>query len=213
MIECYFWKSNLSPLTSLLFSHSHVLSYHIIYHPLSRTKKDMRFTLLTQLWNRQIQQIQMKICYHFLYSPLSIFSFPSPRFHLSIPSSFRFKPSSSCCSVSCSLTEDQQTHDQWRSKFLEFPFVSCSHKNVMIDIVSTVENRFESQLLPCSLPSDVQFFQSHTATSQASLHIRPGHQNSQVIISPSPHAFIFFIFLFSGCSMRVFLKKINFLEG
>lgn len=50
----------------------------------------------------------------------------------------------------------------------------------MVDLVSTLENRFQSQLLPCSLPPDVQFYQNHTATAQASLHVRPGHDNSPI---------------------------------
>lgn len=50
----------------------------------------------------------------------------------------------------------------------------------MLDLVSTLENRFHSQLLPCSLPSDVQYYQSHNGTAQASLHIRPAHHNSPV---------------------------------
>ena len=121
------------------------------------------------------------ICEHFRYSPLSILSFSSPpstRYHLYIPSS----SSSSSFSVSCSLMESQETHNnQGRSKFMDFPFVSSAQKNLMVDLVSTLENRFHTQLLPCTLPSDVQYYQSQTATAQASLHIRAAHNDSPVI--------------------------------
>ncbi|KAK7320298.1 hypothetical protein VNO77_29642 [Canavalia gladiata] len=117
--------------------------------------------------------MEVMICNHFLYSPLSLLSssLPSHSYHLSLP----FSPSSS--SISCSLME---THDQSHSKFLDFPFVSAPQKNLMVDLVSTLENRFNSQLLPCSLPPDVQHYQSQSGAAQASLHIRPGHSNSPV---------------------------------
>ncbi|TKY57414.1 Red chlorophyll catabolite reductase [Spatholobus suberectus] len=120
--------------------------------------------------------MEVMICDRFRCSPLSILSSPSPRYHLSIPSSLRLKPSYS--SVSGSLMEE--THNQGRTKFMDFPFVSSAQKNLMVDLVSTLENRFHSQLLPCSLPPDVQYYQSQTGTAQASLHIRAAHNNSPV---------------------------------
>ncbi|KAF7844633.1 red chlorophyll catabolite reductase, chloroplastic [Senna tora] len=42
-----------------------------------------------------------------------------------------------------------------RRKFLDFPSVFTPHKNLMLDLVSALENRFDSQLLPCTLPPDV----------------------------------------------------------
>ncbi|XP_028752891.1 red chlorophyll catabolite reductase, chloroplastic [Neltuma alba] len=82
-------------------------------------------------------------------------------------------------SLSCSATA-MATHDEGRRKFLDFPFVSTSHKNLMLDLVSAVENRFNSQLLPCTLPPDVQYYQNQTGTAQASLQIRSGQSNSPV---------------------------------
>jgi len=109
------------------------------------------------------------ICSHFQHSSLSILSSSSSssRFHLSTPRS----------SVSCSIMDTQK---QGRSKFLEFPFVSAPHKNLMLDLISTVEDRFESHLLPCSLPPDVQYYKSKNGTSQVSLHIRPSNTDSPV---------------------------------
>ena len=130
--------------------------------------------------------MEVMICDHFRCSPLSVLSSfsPSTRYHLSLPSSspsFRLKPSSSSSSLCSSRMEGtHQTHDHGRSKFIDFPFVSSAQKNVMVDLVSRLENRLHSELLPCTLPPDVQYYQSQTATAQASLHIRSGSDDSQV---------------------------------
>ncbi|XP_004490558.1 red chlorophyll catabolite reductase, chloroplastic [Cicer arietinum] len=115
----------------------------------------------------------MMIRSHFLHSPLSILSSYSSS-SSSSSSSSRLQLSSSC-SVSCSLMD---THKQGRSKFMEFPFVSGPHKNIMLDLISTLEDRFQSHLLPCSLPPDVQHYITNSGTSQVSLHIRPGNTDS-----------------------------------
>jgi len=157
--------------------------------------------------------MEVIICDHFRCSPLSILSSyhssfsPSTRYHLSLPScssssSFRLKPSSSSSSLSSSRMEDtQETHNQGRSKFIDFPFVSSAQKNLMVDLVSKFENRLQSQLLPCILPPDVQYYQSQTGTAQASLHIRSASNDSPVNFpfstsSISIQSFIFFPLVF-----------------
>ncbi|XWS45277.1 hypothetical protein CRYUN_Cryun15aG0122800 [Craigia yunnanensis] len=70
--------------------------------------------------------------------------------------------------------------DNTPRKFLDFPFVTAPHTNLMIDLVSTVENRLQSQLKPCTLRPDVQYYYNQSGTSQGSLHIRSGHSFSQV---------------------------------
>ncbi|OIW04267.1 hypothetical protein TanjilG_00827 [Lupinus angustifolius] len=70
--------------------------------------------------------------------------------------------------------------DDRGSKFKEFPFVSIPQKKLMLDLVSTLEKRFESDLLPSTLPSNVQYYQNPTSTAQASLHIRPAHAHSPI---------------------------------
>jgi hypothetical protein len=87
------------------------------------------------------------ICGHFQLSPLSILS---------------------SSSSSSSRLNFQLLVAQWRSKFLEFPYVSAPHKNLTFDLVLKVEDRFQSQLLPCSLPPDVQYCKSNSGTSQFS---------------------------------------------
>ncbi|KAL5101132.1 hypothetical protein RYX36_005459 [Vicia faba] len=105
---------------------------------------------------------------NFLHSPLSIFS--SSRLQLSSYSS-RF-------SISCSQMD---THNnQGRSKFLELPFVSAPHKNLMLDLVSSLEDRLQSHLLPCSLPPDVQYYKNNSGSSQISLHVTPGNTHSPI---------------------------------
>ena len=50
----------------------------------------------------------------------------------------------------------------------------------MVDLVSTVETRLASQLLPCTLPPDVQYYQNESGTNHATLHIRPGLTSSPI---------------------------------
>lgn len=73
-----------------------------------------------------------------------------------------------------------ELHNQGRTKFMEFPYVSAPHKNLMVDLVSTVEARLDPQLFPCTLPHDVQSYHNHNGTSHASLHIRSGHNSSPI---------------------------------
>ncbi|CAM8986640.1 unnamed protein product [Rhodiola kirilowii] len=79
-----------------------------------------------------------------------------------------------------SATMASDLHTQGRSRFLEFPYASTPVRNLMVELVSMVEDRLGSQLQPCSLPEDVQFYQNETGSSQASLHIRSGFHSSQV---------------------------------
>ncbi|GAU28295.1 hypothetical protein TSUD_256230 [Trifolium subterraneum] len=92
-------------------------------------------------------------CGHFQISPLSI---------LSSSSSSRLQLSAPRCSI-------MDAHKQGRSKFLEFPYVSEPHKNLMLDLVSKVEDRFQSKLLPCSLPPDVQYYKSKNGVEPRSI--------------------------------------------
>ncbi|KAL5549450.1 hypothetical protein UlMin_004681, partial [Ulmus minor] len=87
------------------------------------------------------------------------------------------KPSKRRISASASSME---LHNEGRGKFMEFPHVSAPHRNLMVDLVSLVENRFDSQLFPCTLPKDVQYYQNDKGTSNATLHIRSGHPSSSI---------------------------------
>ncbi|MED6210289.1 hypothetical protein PIB30_062740 [Stylosanthes scabra] len=78
-------------------------------------------------------------------------------------------------SVSSSLMDSTK-----KNKFMEFPFVSSSHKTLMVDLVSTLENRFHSHLLPSTLPNDVSHYQSQSGSAQASLHIRAAQPHSPI---------------------------------
>ncbi|GAV82420.1 LOW QUALITY PROTEIN: RCC_reductase domain-containing protein/EF_hand_5 domain-containing protein [Cephalotus follicularis] len=109
------------------------------------------------------------ICCHNLHCPFpsSIHSSTSTR--LSIPQIYSSQPSS-----------PMDHHNRGRQKFMEFPYVSAPHRNLMVDLVSTVETRLDSQLQPCTLPPDVQYFENPSGTSQASLQIRYGHNSSMI---------------------------------
>jgi red chlorophyll catabolite reductase len=120
------------------------------------------------------------ICGHFQLSPLSILS---------------------SSSSSSSRLNFQLLVAQWRSKFLEFPYVSAPHKNLTFDLVLKVEDRFQSQLLPCSLPPDVQYCKSNSGTSQVSLHITPGNTDSPVIFP--------LLFALSNSFVSILVNKIG----
>ncbi|PON39798.1 Red chlorophyll catabolite reductase [Parasponia andersonii] len=86
-------------------------------------------------------------------------------------------------SVSASTTPSQRMdnlHNKGYRKFIEFPYVSAPHKKLMADLVSMLETRFDSHLLPYTLPPNVQYFQDQDGTSHASLHIKFGHVSSPI---------------------------------
>ncbi|KAI3794086.1 hypothetical protein L1987_36712 [Smallanthus sonchifolius] len=97
----------------------------------------------------------------------SSFFYSSPKFRNSSPSRVRFS-----CSAS-KIHGDQMA-------FMDFPFVSSSHRDLMVDLVSTVETRLDSFLNPCGLPPDVQSYQNETGTAHAALHLRSGVQSSPI---------------------------------
>ncbi|KAG9152653.1 hypothetical protein Leryth_027062 [Lithospermum erythrorhizon] len=66
------------------------------------------------------------------------------------------------------------------SRFMDFPFVSPPHKQLMVDLISSVETSLGSSLLPCSLPPDVQHFESPNGDAQGSLYVRSGDESSLV---------------------------------
>lgn len=107
--------------------------------------------------------------HHFLPSQLSSF----------IPTCTFLAPKSSKALITCSA-KPLSSHMDSRRKFLEFPHVSSPIRTLMIDLVSTVECRLDSQLLPCTLPPDVQYYENQSGNAQASMHIRSGLDSSSV---------------------------------
>ncbi|KAK2998903.1 hypothetical protein RJ639_023349 [Escallonia herrerae] len=61
---------------------------------------------------------------------------------------------------------------------MEFAYVSGPRRELMVELVSTLETRLATHLLPCDLPPDVQYYQHQTGTAQATLHVRSGIQSS-----------------------------------
>lgn len=104
---------------------------------------------------------------------LSLFHTPSPCL---APTRKSFSTKSSGALITCSVTPMDG-----RAKLMEFPYVSAPVRNLMVDLVTAVEDRLNSQLLPCTLPPDVQYFQNQTGNAQAALQIRSGHHSSQVL--------------------------------
>ncbi|XP_077245972.1 red chlorophyll catabolite reductase-like [Tasmannia lanceolata] len=82
-------------------------------------------------------------------------------------------------SISCSMTSSSNPL-KWRSKLLEFPHLSTSHRNLMLDLFSSIDTHLGSQLLPSSIAPNVASFENETRTSQGSLDIRLGQDESTI---------------------------------
>ncbi|CAA7035837.1 unnamed protein product [Microthlaspi erraticum] len=76
--------------------------------------------------------------------------------------------------------EDHIHDDPLRQKFMEFPYVTATRKQLMVDIISTVEDHFQPLLLPCSLPPDVRNFKNPNGSAEASIYIRSGEKSSPI---------------------------------
>lgn len=63
---------------------------------------------------------------------------------------------------------------------MDFPYLSAPQRDLMVGLVSTVETRLQSHLLPCTLPPEVQSYSNDTGTAHGSLHIRSGTNSSPV---------------------------------
>ncbi|KAK9061855.1 hypothetical protein SSX86_019039 [Deinandra increscens subsp. villosa] len=99
--------------------------------------------------------------------------YPFPKFLRNSSSSFSGSRFSSCSSAS-------KSHGGDRMGFTDFPYVSPSHRDLMVDLSSTIETRLDSFLNPCNLPPDVQSYQNETGTAHAALHLRSGLHSSPI---------------------------------
>ncbi|KAJ0968678.1 hypothetical protein J5N97_021555 [Dioscorea zingiberensis] len=66
------------------------------------------------------------------------------------------------------------------SPVLEFPYLPAPHRELMVSLLSTLDARLGSHLLPSSVPADVLSFHNDSATSFGSLDIRSGGHDSPV---------------------------------
>ncbi|KAJ9670757.1 hypothetical protein PVL29_026967 [Vitis rotundifolia] len=115
---------------------------------------------------------------HFLLPPLCLPSSPSSRTASQYSVSPKRPPIMAASSSSPSLTDPQ--YGGGRSRFMEFPHVSAPHRDLMVELVSAVEARLDSCLLPCTLPPDVQYYENQSGNAQASLQVRSGHDSSPI---------------------------------
>ncbi|XP_052205840.1 red chlorophyll catabolite reductase isoform X2 [Diospyros lotus] len=95
------------------------------------------------------------------------------------------KPAPLCCFSPASPQMDRQQGGGEggtgeRKRFVDFPYLSAPYKDMMAALVSTVESRLGSYLLPCTLPPDVQYFHNQSNTARACLHIRSGIESSPI---------------------------------
>lgn len=65
-------------------------------------------------------------------------------------------------------------------KLMEFPHLSDPHRALMVHLITSIETRLSSQLLPSAVPPDVQYYQNQTGASQGTLHIRSGLPSSLI---------------------------------
>ncbi|KAF8406320.1 hypothetical protein HHK36_008406 [Tetracentron sinense] len=112
------------------------------------------------------------LIHHYLHLPFS-----SPSLSLSYHSSSK-RPRVRISASSSSSPMDRQ--NRRRGGYVDFPHLSAQHRELMLDLVSTVETRLESDLLPSSLSPDVQYFENESGNSQAALHIRSGDKASPI---------------------------------
>ncbi|XP_010432091.1 PREDICTED: red chlorophyll catabolite reductase, chloroplastic-like [Camelina sativa] len=76
--------------------------------------------------------------------------------------------------------QSQSMDDHLHRKFMKFPYVSPTRRQLMVDLMSTLEDRLQSHLLPCSLPPDVRNFKNPNGSAEASIHIRSGDKSSPI---------------------------------
>ncbi|KFK30322.1 hypothetical protein AALP_AA7G246800 [Arabis alpina] len=106
----------------------------------------------------------------------TLYSSPSPSLSpLTSPSRFSTKLKTRAQSQSM-----EHHNDHLQRKFMEFPYVSPTRKQLMVDLMSTIEDRLQSQLLPCTLSPDVQSFKNPNGSAEASLLIRSGDKSSPI---------------------------------
>ncbi|KAG8384386.1 hypothetical protein BUALT_Bualt04G0112700 [Buddleja alternifolia] len=101
-------------------------------------------------------------------------------FNISRPSSSSISRASLSRTRRFASSSSSASMDELRAKFMEFPYVSAPHKDLMLELLSSVDNRIGSSLQPCTLPTDVQHFGNPTGTASASLHLRSGVVSSQI---------------------------------
>ncbi|KAL0382172.1 UNVERIFIED_CONTAM: Red chlorophyll catabolite reductase, chloroplastic [Sesamum calycinum] len=110
--------------------------------------------------------ISSSFSYSVFHFPLPCYSAPSSRLSLSVSRT--------------RLSASMDSSDELRAKFMEFPHVSGPHRDLMVELLSSVETRLGSSLQPCTLPPDVQHFGHPTGNASASLQLRPGLPSSQI---------------------------------
>ncbi|KAK4393301.1 Red chlorophyll catabolite reductase, chloroplastic [Sesamum angolense] len=81
---------------------------------------------------------------------------------------------------SSGLSASMNSGDEQRARLMEFPYVSGPHRDLMVELLSSVETRLGSSLRPCNLPPDVRHFGHPAGTAYASIQLRPGRPSSQI---------------------------------
>ncbi|KAJ8453136.1 hypothetical protein Cgig2_008020 [Carnegiea gigantea] len=84
--------------------------------------------------------------------------------------SLRSRSSRLRCAAPPASQMEPQTTDE-RPRFKDFPYISAPIRDLMLESLSTVESRLKSQLLPYTLPPDVEYYQNQSGTNHGSIFI------------------------------------------
>ncbi|KAM7250763.1 hypothetical protein ACFE04_022646 [Oxalis oulophora] len=101
---------------------------------------------------------------------------------LSLAHSFCLPPPSRSRISSSSWCRANMAGGGHNSKLMEFPHLVSAHKEVMVNLITSLEGRLDSQLLPSSatVPPDVEYYQNQSGSSQGTLSIRRGIPSSAI---------------------------------
>ncbi|CAH9060915.1 unnamed protein product [Cuscuta epithymum] len=83
--------------------------------------------------------------------------------------------------ISCSSSPRMEPlHAEPQSKFIEFPYVCTPQRELMVELMSSIETRLGSDLHPCTLPPDVQYYENPNGSAYGSLNVRSGIPSSLI---------------------------------
>uniref|UniRef100_A0A7C9EDI5 Red chlorophyll catabolite reductase n=1 Tax=Opuntia streptacantha TaxID=393608 RepID=A0A7C9EDI5_OPUST len=83
-----------------------------------------------------------------------------------------------CCAAS--PASQMEIHGDERPRFKDFPYACAPIRDLMVEALSTVESRLGTQLVPYTLPPDVEYYTNESGTNHGSLCILSGAPSSPI---------------------------------
>ncbi|KAJ8453112.1 hypothetical protein Cgig2_007996 [Carnegiea gigantea] len=93
-------------------------------------------------------------------------------------SNLRSLPTRICCAASPASQEEP--HRDARPKFKDFPYASAPLRDLMVEVLSMVESRLGTQLVPHTLPPNVEYYTNKSGTNHGCLYVLTGAPSSRV---------------------------------